>query len=129
MDVWSRPDPAEAILRANEAFYAAFVTRDMGAMDGIWSRRDDVTCIHPGWNALTSREDVIASWEAILSNPAQPRIVGGGARVMVAGETAIVICREFVAGAPLIATNVFIREDERWRLFHHQAGPVSQIDA
>jgi hypothetical protein len=42
------------------------------------------------------------------------------------GDTAIVLCRELVGGSPLIATNIFVREDEGWKLLHHQSGPVYQ---
>ena len=114
----------QEVLRANEAFYAAFAGRDMAAMDALWSRDSTVTCIHPGWNVLGGREAVIESWEAILANPEQPRIVAGGATAQVFGETAVVICRELVSGNPLAATNVFIREEGRWRLAHHHSGPV-----
>ncbi len=120
---------AEAeVAAANEAFYVAFAGRDVGAMDVVWSRAFPVSCIHPGWNVLSGREAVMESWEAILSNPTQPRIVAGGAQVQIVGEVAIVTCRELVAGNPLAATNVFVREGGRWRLVHHQAGPVMQID-
>ena len=112
---------------ANEAFYAAFAGRDVGAMDVVWARAHPVTCIHPGWNVLSGREAVMESWEAILSNPEQPRIVAGGAQVQILGEVAIVTCREWVAGNPLAATNVFVREAGRWRIVHHQAGPVMQL--
>jgi len=117
------PDEA-AVLQANEAFYAAFAGRNMAAMDALWSREAAVTCIHPGWNVLSGREGVIESWEAILANPEQPRIVAGGATAQLLGETAVVICRELVSGNPLAATNVFIREEGRWRLVHHHSGPV-----
>ena len=118
---------AEAeIAAANESFYAAFAGGDVGAMDVVWARAHPVTCIHPGWNVLSGREAVMESWEAILSNPEQPRIVAGGAQVQVLGEVAIVTCRELVAGNPLAATNIFVREDGRWRMVHHHAGPVLQ---
>lgn len=120
-------DDEQAVLQANAAFYAAFATRDAAAMDGLWSRRVPVTCIHPGWNVLTGREIVIESWDAILSNPEQPRIVSGGAQATLLGDTAIVICRELVSGNPLAATNVFVRENGTWRLAHHQSGPVYAI--
>ena len=122
-------DASDEVLAANAAFYAAFASRDEAAMDALWSRRVPVTCIHPGWNVLAGREMVMESWEAILSNPGQPRIVGGGAQVQVLGETAIVTCRELVAGNPLAATNVFVREAGRWVLVHHHAGPVAMRDA
>ncbi len=43
------------ILFANETFYHVFRTRDLGAMDELWARRAPVVCVHPGWQALTTR--------------------------------------------------------------------------
>jgi ketosteroid isomerase-like protein len=117
-------DDERAVLEANAAFYAAFAGRDMSTLDDLWSRRVAVTCIHPGWNVLSGRDAVIESWDAILSNPEQPRIVAGGAQVALLGDSAIVICRELVSGNPLAATNVFVREDGKRRLSHHHSGPV-----
>ena len=117
----------EAVLAANEAFYACFNHKDGDAMDAAWSSRDDVTCIHPGWNVLRGREPVIDSWRAILNNPNQPRIVVGGAEVAFAGGAGVVICRELVGGSPLAATNIFVREGSGWKLVHHQSGPVSSL--
>jgi hypothetical protein len=114
-------------LAANEAFYASFNQKDIEAMDAIWSSRNDITCIHPGWNVLRGRQPVIESWAAILGNPNQPRIVVGGAEVMTAGDVGIVICRELVAGSGLAATNVYILEGGFWKLLHHQSGPVSSM--
>lgn len=121
--------PEEDVLAANQAFYDAFARRDPGAMDQLWSRRHPVACIHPGWNVLRTRDEVMASWDAIITNRNQSRIVSGGAEAMLFGDTAVVICREFVAGAPLLATNVFVNEDGRWRIVHHHSGPVAVVDA
>jgi ketosteroid isomerase-like protein len=115
------------VLAANEAFYQAFNQKDVAAMDGVWARAENVSCIHPGWNLIKSREAVLESWRRILTNPDQPRIVIGGASVIFAGEAALVLCRELVAGSPLAATNVFVREDGEWKLVHHQSGPVAAI--
>jgi hypothetical protein len=114
-----------AVLQANEAFYRAFNAKDPEAMDSAWAAQHQVACIHPGWNALLGREDVLASWHNILTNPNQPRIVIGGAQVVFTSDTAIVLCRELVSGAPLIATNVFVQEGDTWRLVHHQSGGVA----
>jgi ketosteroid isomerase-like protein len=113
------------VLATNEAFYAAFNARDLGAMDRLWAREHAVACVHPGWNVLSGREQVMQSWAAILSNPAQPRITSGGERVFLLGDVAYVICREPVAGAPLAATNVFAREEGEWRLLHHHSSAVA----
>jgi hypothetical protein len=61
-----------AILFANNAFYIAFRGRDLEAMDDLWAREAPVACIHPGWHALSGREDVMDSWEGILTNPNAP---------------------------------------------------------
>ena len=114
----------QEVLLANEGFYRALGTADMGAMENVWARLTPVTCLHPGWTVLSGREDVLESWRTILANPNQPRIVGGGASVTVVGEAAVVLCREVVSGRPLYATNVFVREEGRWRMTHHHSGPV-----
>ena len=121
------PDESARVLEANEAFYASFNRKDIAAMQDAWSMRHDITCIHPGWNVLRGHTQVIESWTAILGNPNQPRIVVGGAEVTMSGGTAIVICRELVAGSGLAATNVFVHEGGAWRLLHHQSGPVSNM--
>jgi ketosteroid isomerase-like protein len=118
---------AARVLEANEAFYGSFNRKDIEAMGEVWAAREDVTCIHPGWNVLRGRDHVLHSWRAILGNPAQPRVVVGGAEVTLTGDSAIVICRELVAGSPLAATNVFVREDGDWKIVHHQSGPVSSM--
>jgi ketosteroid isomerase-like protein len=116
-----------SVLAANEAFYAAFNARDLDAMASLWARQSPVACVHPGWNVLTGREDVLTSWERILSNPDQARIVSGGASVNVIGSLGVVVCREFVGGTPLLATNLFVEEDGAWRMVHHHSGPVMQM--
>jgi ketosteroid isomerase-like protein len=117
-------DDEQLVLAANDAFYSAFVRRDMGAMEALWAGSVEATCIHPGWNVLRGRETVLESWEAMIANPEQPRIVTGGARAVLLGDVAVVTCREFVAGNALAATNVYVREAGRWRLAHHQSGFV-----
>ena len=61
-------DTAE-LLFANEAFYHVFRSRDLAAMEALWARRAPIACVHPGWQALITREAVMASWSDILSNP------------------------------------------------------------
>lgn len=117
------------LLFANDAFYIAFSSRDADAMDGIWARQTPVSCIHPGWQALTSRDDVMESWHAILGNPSAPSIACRGAQAVVRGEVGLVICYEMIGGAVLAASNVFIREGGTWLLMHHHAGPCEALPA
>ena len=48
----------EEVTRANQEFYAAFETLDIGRMDHIWAKQDYVTCIHPGWTQRVGWPDV-----------------------------------------------------------------------
>ncbi|MEO8559189.1 MAG: nuclear transport factor 2 family protein [Rhodospirillales bacterium] len=119
-------DPAERhpVLEANQAFYKAFAQRDLATMENIWARRTAIACIHPGWPPIFGRDAVIASWRGILANPAQGAIMCSDERTMINGNTAVVICTESIAGSLLVATNVFVHEDNAWRLVHHQGGPM-----
>ena len=112
----------DAILFANEAFYAAFSRRDVDAMDVLWAKGRPVSCIHPGWPALDGREEIMKSWRAILSNPQSPRVQCQGAHAYLAGDAAWIVCYEVIEGGALVATNVFVREGGVWKIVHHQAG-------
>ncbi len=111
-----------AVLFANEAFYLAFAGGDYEAMDEVWSTDGPVTCIHPGWNLLSGRDDVMESWVAILDNPNATKIKYRNATAALYGDLALVTCYEELEQGFLIATNIFIREDDAWKMIHHQAG-------
>jgi hypothetical protein len=112
------------VLAANQAFYDAFAGGDVGALDALWAEHVPVACIHPGWEALHGRHDVMASFRAILRGGSAQAVRCVRPSAHVVGESAYVICGEAVEDAELVATNFFVLEDGRWRLVHHQAGPV-----
>jgi ketosteroid isomerase-like protein len=116
----------DRVLAANQAFFEAWSSRDAEAMDGLWSRHQPVSCIHPSWQPLTNRDQVMDSWRAIMRNPNQPRMIGGQATVRaILGDVAYVLYRQMVGGTPLIVTNVFVLEDAEWRVLVHHASRVS----
>jgi ketosteroid isomerase-like protein len=116
------------VLDANSAFYRAFAARDLEAMDGLWSHSTPVVCVHPGWDALRGRDDVMESWRAILTGAESPQIGCSHAFAQVHGSVALVVCREHIPGGQLVATNVFVREHGAWKLVHHQASPLATED-
>lgn len=115
----------EHALFANAAFYQAFADRDAAAMDALWARSHPVTCLHPGWNPLTDREDIVDSWRAILDNADAPKVTSRGARAFVSAGTVLVLCYERIGDAVLVASNLFAMEDGAARIVHHQAGPCA----
>lgn len=114
-----------AVLFANEAFYLAFATHDVKSMDDLWSRDAPVTCIHPGWQPLLGREEVMESWVTLLGNPSAPVVEFRDARAFLYGDVACVIGYEVMREGVLAATNTFVKEGDGWRLVHHQASPVA----
>ena len=110
----------EAILAANAAYYRAFRMGDDALMGRVW-HDGAITCVHPGWPPIHGRAAVLASYRGIMSNPNQPEVACQEEQVFVTCDVARVICVEAVAGVRLIATNLFLREGENWRMIHHQA--------
>ncbi|MEM9488227.1 MAG: nuclear transport factor 2 family protein [Myxococcota bacterium] len=116
----------DEVLAANEAFYRAFAEHDADAMDALWARQHGVACIHPGWAALRSRAEIIDSWRSILDSPDAPPIRCADPTVTVAGAMGFVVCSELLPGGQLVATNIFVREINGWRICHHQAAPIAR---
>ena len=126
-------DERAAVLEANEAFYRAFESLDLGRMEGVWLHAAFITCVHPGWRLLLGWGPVMASWQRIFANTVMMRFGITGANAEVVGDLAWVVCTENLEGthrdetvsAQLQATNVFQRHQGRWWLVHHHASPVS----
>lgn len=114
----------DALLAANAAYYRAFAARNLAAMEAVWAD-DGVTCVHPGWPALVGRGAVLASYRDIFRNPAQDAVTARDERTLIEGADGRVFCVEEVGGGLLLATNWFRLFGERWRLLHHQAGPLA----
>lgn len=109
----------DTALFANEAFYAAFREGDYPAMAGLWAVEARQCCIHPMWQPLFGREEVMASWKEVLRGP--PPIECMNPYTVVTHSMATVFCYEKIDRNFLAATNVFILEGGRPRMVHHQA--------
>ena len=121
----SEGESAEARIRgANAAYYRAFRMGDDALMGRTWNE-GDVTCLHPGWPLITGRAAVLASYRRIMSNPDQPPVTCHEEQVLISGDVARVLCVEAVAGAQLVATNLFQRMGADWRMIHHHASLLS----
>ncbi|MBO43619.1 MAG: DUF4440 domain-containing protein [Rhodospirillaceae bacterium] len=114
----------QAILFANDTFYSAFTGRDMMEMMNVWAERMEVCVVHPGWEPIYGREAVLESWRRILKAPESPEIRGQSPQVLVNDPVGTVVCFEEIKGNFLIATNLFVKQSGRWRMFHHHAAPT-----
>ncbi|MFE5731143.1 nuclear transport factor 2 family protein [Streptomyces sp. NPDC056528] len=116
-------------------------TGDFDTVSGLWLADDDtpVTCVHPGWPVLTGRGEVLRSYALIMANTEYIQFFLTDLHVSLAGDTALVTCTEnILSGGPaedgaelgplvgqlVVATNVFRRTPDGWRLWSHHASPV-----
>lgn len=127
---------ADDVAAANAAFYAAIESGDVSRIEALWDDADDVACVHPGWPPLRGRSRVARSWAVIMANTAYLQYFPTDVNVAVAGDVAIVGCEHSLLArltdtegglgetARVVATNVFRRRGDDWRLWAHHASPV-----
>jgi ketosteroid isomerase-like protein len=124
------------VAAANAAFYAAVESGDVEEILAVWDDTDDISCVHPGWPPVRGRSRVRRSWAVIMANTAYLQFFPTEVEVTIDGEIAIVGCEHSVMAritetegglgetARVVATNVFRRRNDGWRLWAHHASPV-----
>ena len=135
------PADVEAVTAANQELYEAFEVADLDRMEAVWDDADDVRCIHPGWPVLVGRARVMRSWSVLMANTSYIQFFLTGVTAEVDGDFAVVTCEENIrtgieepeGGSDLsglggsqkvLATNIFRRRGQGWRLWLHHASPV-----
>ena len=125
-----------AVERVNAAFYEAFENADLDPMRDLWLDHEESLCVHPGALPVRGTAAISRSWALIMANTPYIQFFLTDVEVSVRGEVASVTCTETVltaddragpdgfGGARAVATNVFLRTPEGWRLWIHHASPV-----
>ncbi|MGW0563386.1 nuclear transport factor 2 family protein [Streptomyces sp. NPDC003016] len=132
------PTDVEQVELANTAFYEAVERGDFEELSTLWLE-DEVSCVHPGWPVLTGRGEVLRSYALIMANTEYIQFFLTDVKVTVLADTAVVTCTEnTLSGGPaeeagelgplvgqlIVATNVFRRTQEGWKLWSHHGSPV-----
>ncbi|WP_326744612.1 nuclear transport factor 2 family protein [Streptomyces sp. NBC_00121] len=130
-----------AVEQANSAFYEAMERGDLDELSGLWLPGEDLTisCVHPGWPVLSGRGEVLRSYALIMANTEYIQFFLTDVGVSMTGDTALVTCTEnILSGGPaedggelgplvgqlVVATNVFRRTGDGWKLWSHHGSPV-----
>jgi ketosteroid isomerase-like protein len=125
----------EAVLAANEAFYAAVEAGDLDTLHDLCATERELVCIHPGVEPIHGTSKVLRSWALIMANHDYIQFFLTDVHVSLQGDVAAVTCTENILtpgdeqttgfrGGKAQALNVFTREEAGWRMWIHQASPV-----
>lgn len=121
---YESPEAAEA------AFYDAFERRDLGAMANLWDHEAEVSCIHPGGPRLDDVDAIIESWRAIFEGGRRLRFERAGVALTTGADVAVCCLYEvirfgerFERQGTVVATNVYRRTGQGWRMVVHHASP------
>jgi uncharacterized protein (TIGR02246 family) len=120
------PDDTEA------EFYEALQAGDIERLMAVWSDDDDVVCVHPGGPRVVGHRAIRAAFEAIFANGAIPvrpekvrRLVTHACAVHSVLERVDIVGEHGPQLAWVVATNVYVKTAQGWRLVAHHASPGS----
>ena len=117
------------------SFYAAMQAADIEQLMACWADDDEIVCVHPGGPRVVGSGAIRATFEAIFSNgainarPGQVRKVEALASVVHnVLEHVEVLTEAGPARAYVLATNVYHKTAQGWRMVAHHASPGSQAE-
>jgi ketosteroid isomerase-like protein len=121
------PDDVEA------AFYEGLRSGDLELLMACWADEDEIACIHPGGLRLLGAAAIRAAFEAMFREggtiPVTPeqvqRVDAVASAVHHVLERINVMTAEGAVQAYVLATNVYHKTAQGWRLVVHHASPGS----
>ena len=134
----SSSDTAPASAEAAEAaYYEALQRGDLDALMRLWSDDDEPVCVHPGGPRLVGTAAIRHGFEQLLADgPLQVfpdrivRTVALGCAVHnVVERVQLADPEDGQRYALVLATNVYLKGPDGWRLVLHHASPATAHEA
>lgn len=112
------------------AFYEALQNADLERLMACWADDDEVVCIHPGGARLIGLGAIRSAFDALMSN-GSVRVQAQAVRKIVAMACATHSVRERIEITTnegpvevfVLATNVYLKTAQGWRMVVHHASP------
>jgi ketosteroid isomerase-like protein len=116
-------------------FYEALQRGDIDRLMALWSDDEEIACVHPGGPRLVGAPAIRASFDAMFANgtiDARPERV----RRLDAHSTAVhsvlerirILTAEGERFAWVVATNVYLKSAQGWRMVAHHASPGTSAE-
>lgn len=126
---WGSPDDTE------QAFYDALQQADIDRLMACWADEDDIVCVHPGGPRLVGTAAVRAAFDAMFANgsvQAHPekvrRLDADHCSVHSVVERVDMMGNDGLQHAWVVATNVYVKTAQGWRMIAHHASPGSRTE-
>ena len=111
-------------------FYEALQTGDIVKLMSCWADEDDIVCVHPGGPRLIGSASIRAAFETMFANgtiAARPEHICKVESLTSAMHNVIerigIQTPEGMQYALVVATNVYQRTAQGWRMVAHHASP------
>ncbi|MEN9384359.1 MULTISPECIES: nuclear transport factor 2 family protein [unclassified Limnohabitans] len=118
-----------------QSFYEALHNADIEQLMACWAEEDDIVCVHPGGPRLIGQGAIRATFEGMFANgsvQAHPervrKIVSLASAVHHLVERVEVITPQGAKQAFVLATNVYHKTPQGWRMVAHHASPGTAHD-
>jgi ketosteroid isomerase-like protein len=112
------------------AFYEALQQGDVDALMACWADDEEVFCVHPGGPRLVGTAAIRAAFEQMFGNGSIQATPGRVRKVETLGsavhnvlERIEVLTAEGPRHAFVLATNIYHRTSQGWRMVAHHASP------
>lgn len=111
-------------------FYEALQSGDIEKLMRCWADEDDIVCVHPGGPRLIGSASIRAAFEAMFANgtiAARPehicRVESLTSAMHNVIERVALLTTDGKQEAVVVATNVYQRTAQGWRMVAHHASP------
>ena len=118
------------------AFYEALQSADIELLMACWADDDEIVCVHPGGPRIVGPGAIRATFDHMFGNgriqatPLQVRRLQGlSCAVHSVMERVEVMAPSGPASAYVLATNVYLKTPQCWRMVAHHASPGSEEEA
>ncbi len=124
------PDDTEAL------FYEALQKGDIDLLMSCWADEEDILCVHPGGSRLVGAAAIRAAFDGMFSQGSirltvsqVHRVQSVSSAVHSVAERVEIMLPDGLHAAFLLATNVYHRTPEGWRLVAHHASAGGSPDS